>query len=123
VNGVAASLDGLAADLRGRVVRPVEPDYDTTRAVFNGMIDRRPLAIAVCAGPSDVARGIAFAREHDLVLSVRGGGHSVAGNAMCDGGIMLDLSAMNGTRVDPQHRTARAEPGVTLGELDHETQR
>ena len=122
-DGVAAStLDGLAADLRGRLVRPVDPDYDTTRAVFNGMIDRRPLAVVVCAGPSDVARGIAFAREHDLVLSVRGGGHSVAGNAVCDGGIMLDLSGMKGIRVDPQNRTARAEPGVTLGELDHETQ-
>jgi hypothetical protein len=122
-DGVAAStLDGLAADLRGRLVRPVDPDYDTTRAVFNGMINRRPSAVVVCAGPSDVARGIAFAREHDLVLSVRGGGHSVAGNAVCDGGIMLDLSGMNGIRVDPQNRTARAEPGVTLGELDHETQ-
>ena len=122
-DGVAASaLDGLAADLRGRLVRPVDPDYDRTRAVFNGMIDRRPLAIAVCAGPSDVARGITFAREHDLVLSVRGGGHSVAGNAVCEGGIMLDLSAMKATRVDPQNRTARTEPGVTLGELDHETQ-
>ena len=122
-DGVAAStLDGLAADLRGRLVRPVDPDYDTTRAVFNGMIDRRPLAVVVCAGPSDVARGIAFAREHDLVLSVRGGGHSVAGNAVCDGGIMLDLSGMKGIRVDRQNRTARAEPGLTLGELDHETQ-
>src|SRR5262245_1230636 len=100
-DGVAASrLDRLAADLRGRLVRPVDRDYDATRAVFNGMIDRRPMAIVVCAGPSDVARGVAFAREHDLVLSVRGGGHSVAGNAVCDGGIMLDLSGLKGTRVD-----------------------
>ncbi len=76
----------------------------------------------MCAGPADVARGIAFAREHDLVLSVRGGGHSVAGNAVCDDGIMLDLSGMKGIRVDPDNRSARAEPGLTLGELDHETQ-
>jgi FAD/FMN-containing dehydrogenase len=122
-DGVASStLDGLAEDLRGRLVRPDDPDYDTTRAVFNGLIDRRPVAVVVCAGPSDVARGITFAREHDLVLSVRGGGHSVAGNAVCDGGIMLDLSEMKGIQVDPQNRTARAEPGLTLGELDHETQ-
>ena len=122
-DGVATSaLGGLAADLRGTLVRPADPGYEQTRAVFNGMIDRRPLAIVRCAGPSDVARGIAFAREHHLVVSVRGGGHSVAGNAVCDGGIMLDLSGMKGIRVDPESRTARAEPGLTLAELDHETQ-
>jgi hypothetical protein len=122
-DGVASStLDRLEADLRGRLVRPLDPEYGATRAVFNGMIDRRPLAVIVCAGPSDVARGITFARDHDLTLSVRGGGHSVAGNAVCDGGIMLDLSRMKGIRVDPRTRTARAGPGATLGELDHETQ-
>jgi hypothetical protein len=122
-DGVATSaLDGLAATLLGALVRPADPEYDSIRAVFNGMIDRRPLAIVRCAGPSDVARGIAFAREHQLVVSVRGGGHSVAGTSVCDGGIMLDLSGMKGIRVDPDSRTARAEPGVTLAELDHETQ-
>jgi hypothetical protein len=122
-NGEATSaLGGLAAELRGTLVRPADAEYDSTRAVFNGMIDRRPLAVVRCAGASDVARGIAFAREHDLVVSVRGGGHSAAGNAVCDGGIMLDLSGMKATRVDPDNRTARAEPGLTLGELDHETQ-
>ncbi|HEY7069542.1 MAG TPA: FAD-binding oxidoreductase [Acidimicrobiales bacterium] len=122
-DGVATrALDSLAAQLRGALVRPADPAYDPTRAVFNGMIDRRPLAVVRCAGPSDVARGITFAREHDLVVSVRGGGHSVAGTAVCDGGIMLDLSGMKAVRVDPDSRTARAEPGLTLGELDHETQ-
>jgi len=122
-DGAATSaLDGLAAKLRGALVRSADPEYDPIRAVFNGMIDRRPLAVIRCAGQTDVARGIAFAREHHLVVSVRGGGHSVAGNAVCDGGIMLDLSAMKGIRVDPEGRTARAEPGLTLGELDYETQ-
>ena len=74
------------------------------------MIDRRPLAVVRCAGATDVVAGIVFAREHDLVLSVRGGGHNVAGNAVCDGGLMLDLSGMKGLRVDADRCTARAEP-------------
>src|SRR5918998_2972197 len=86
------------------------------------MIDRRPLAVVRCAGAPDVVAGIVFAREHDLVLSVRGGGHNVAGNAVCDGGLMLDLSGMKGLRVDADRCTARAEPGLTLGEFDHGTQ-
>ena len=116
------ALHALAARLNGRLVRPEDVDYDAIRAVFNGMIDRRPLAIARCRGPADVAHGILFAREHDLALSVRGGGHGVAGNAVCDGGLMLDLSLMKGLQVDPRRRVARADPGLTLGELDRETQ-
>ena len=116
-------LEALRADLRGTMVRPHDLDYDAARAVFNGMIDRRPQAIIRCAGASDVIRGIAFALDHDVALSVRGGGHSISGKSVCDGGLMLDLSAMKGARVDPQRRTARAEPGLTLGELDHGTQR
>jgi len=115
-------LEELEADLRGKLVGPHDSDYDAIRAVFNGMIDRRPLAVIACAGASDVARGIGFARENDLVVSVRGGGHGVAGSSVCDGGVMLDLSGMKGVRVDPDHRTARADPGLTLGELDRETQ-
>ncbi|WP_261325735.1 FAD-binding oxidoreductase [Modestobacter marinus] len=87
------------------------------------MIDRRPAVIVRCGGPADVARAVAFAREHDLVLSVRGGGHGVAGNAVCDGGILLDLSPVKDLHVDPLHRTARAGAGLTLGELDIGTQR
>jgi FAD/FMN-containing dehydrogenase len=86
------------------------------------MIDRRPALIARCAGSADVICGVNFAREHHLLLSVRGGGHNVSGNAVCDGGLMLDLSPMKGIRVDPARRTVRAQAGVTWGELDHETQ-
>ncbi|MET1003794.1 MAG: FAD-binding protein [Acidimicrobiia bacterium] len=119
---IAVDLETLRADLHGSLLRPGDLNYDQARAVFNGMIDRRPRAIVKCASASDVSRGIAFAREHEVALSVRGGGHSVSGKAVCDGGVMLDLSAMKGVRVDPQRRTAYAEPGLTLGELDNETQ-
>ena len=119
---IDGELEALRAELQGSLLRPGDLNYDAARAVFNGMIDRRPQAIIRCAGASDVIRGITFAREHDVVLSVRGGGHSVSGKSVCDGGVMLDLSAMKAVRVDPQHRTARAEPGLTLGDLDQETQ-
>lgn len=118
----SGALDALDAQVKGRVVRAGDPGYDSVRAVFNGMIDRRPAAIVRCADPSDVARGIAFARDHDLVISIRGGGHNVAGNAVCDGGVMLDLSLMKQLSVDPRSRVAVAGPGLTLGELDRGTQ-
>src|SRR5579863_142865 len=86
------------------------------------MINRRPAVIARCAGAADVVACVQFACEHDLRVSVRGGGHSVAGKSVCEGGLMIDLSAMKGLRVDPVERTARAEPGLTLGEFDRETQ-
>ena len=86
------------------------------------MIDRRPAVIVRAAGAADVIRAVGFAREHRLLLAVRGGGHNIAGNAVCDGGLMLDLSPMKSVRVDPAARTARVEPGVTLGEFDRETQ-
>lgn len=116
------ALDALEGRLHGRLVRPRDADYDAVRAVFNAMIDRRPAAVVRCLDPADVARGIAFAREHDLVLSVRGGGHNVAGHAVCDGGVVLDLSPMKGLRVDPGARVAHAGAGLTLGELDRATQ-
>jgi hypothetical protein len=112
----------LKAGLRGEFVRPQDHGYDTARAVFNGMIDKRPAMIIRCAGTSDVMRGVDFARTHDLPLAVRSGGHNVAGKAVCDGGLMLDLSPMKGMRVDPARRSARAQPGLTLGDFDHETQ-
>ena len=117
-----AAVRQFAADLRGELVRPRDDGYDATRAVFNGMIDKRPATIVRCAGAADVIQGVNFARTHDLLLSVHGGGHSVAGNAVCDGGLMLDLSPMKGIRVDPVRRTAQAQAGLTLGEFDHETQ-
>jgi FAD/FMN-containing dehydrogenase len=110
-------------DIAAHVIHPNDPGYDDARAVFNAMIDRRPLAIVRCRDALDVAAGIRYARDHDLVLSVRGGGHGVAGNAVCDGGIMLDLSAMKDVTVDPARRTAHAGPGLLLGELDAATQR
>jgi FAD/FMN-containing dehydrogenase len=112
----------LTIDLQGDVVRPGDLEYDSVRAVFNAMIDRKPLAILRCRETDDVVRGISFARQHDLVLSVRSGGHNVAGNAVCDGGIMLDLSPMKDLQVDPDHQSAQAGPGLLLGDLDRATQ-
>ncbi len=116
VGGIASSVRReLGSGLRGEVVGPGDRGYDTARAVFNGMIDRRPLAVIRAVDASDVRRCITFARRHDLPLSVRGGGHSVAGHAVGDGAVMLDLSGMKALRVDPETRTVRAEPGLTLG--------
>src|SRR4051794_3927517 len=109
------SIQELRAGLRGEVLRRDDAAYDVARTVFNAMIDRRPPLIARCAGAADVIAGVRFAREHDLPLSIRGGGHSVAGTAVCDDGLMLDLSGMKGIRVDPVRRIAHAQPGLTLG--------
>jgi FAD binding domain/Berberine and berberine like len=112
----------LGSGLRGQMIWPDDAGYDAARAVFNGMIDRRPLAVIQPVDASDVVRCIQFARRHDLPISVRGGGHGVAGHAVCDGAIMLDLSRMKDVRVDSETRTARAEAGLTLGEFDRATQ-
>jgi FAD/FMN-containing dehydrogenase len=117
-----AVVQEFAANLRGELIRPEDDGYDATRAVFNGMVDKRPAMIVRCVGSADVLQGVNFARTHDLLLSVHGGGHSVAGNAVSDGGLMLDLSPMTGIRVDPVRRAAQAQAGLTLGEFDHETQ-
>ena len=116
------ALDGLRAGLRGTLRLPGEPGYDDARTIWNAMIDRRPAVIVRAAGAADVIRAVGFAREHRLLLSVRGGGHNIAGNAVCDDGLMLDLSPMKSVRVNPAARTARVEPGVTLGEFDREAQ-
>ena len=112
----------LTSGLRGRVIYPADGDYDAARGVFNGMIDRRPRAVVRPVDASDVVRCIESARRHDLPLSVRGGGHSVAGHAVRDGAIMLDLSGMKAVQVEPETRTVHAEPGLTLGEFDRATQ-
>src|SRR5437016_7629911 len=112
----------LEQELRGTLVRPGDEDYDAARSVWNGMIDRRPGLVVRCAGAADVIAGLRFARERELVVSVRGGGHNVAGFGTCDGGVVLDLSPMKGIRIDPRSSTARAEGGVVWGELDQETQ-
>ncbi|MEW1837469.1 FAD-binding oxidoreductase [Nonomuraea angiospora] len=115
-------VEDFAEQLRGGLVRPSDPGYDTVRGVWNGMIDRRPGLIARCAGAADVMAAVSFAREHDLLLAVRGGGHNVSGNAVCDGGLVIDLSASRAVHVDPAGRTALAQAGATIGDLDHETQ-
>lgn len=116
-----ASLKAFRDSLRGPSLCAGESGYDAARTIPNAMIDRRPSIIARCAGAADIIQCVRFAREQGLILSVRGGGHSVAGKAVCDGGLMVDLSAMKGIRVDPSGRTARAEAGLTLGEFDRET--
>lgn len=108
--------------LRGQSFCPGDSGYDAARTIPNAMINRRPAIIARCAGAADVIACVRFAREHDVLVSVRGGGHSVAGKSVCDGGLMIDLSAMKGIRVDPVRRTARSETGLKLGEFDRETQ-
>jgi FAD/FMN-containing dehydrogenase len=112
----------LASRLRGRLVRPTDPDYDDVRAVWNGIVDKRPALIARCEGVSDVMACVRFADQHHILVAVRGGGHNVAGNAVCEDGLVIDLSLMNSVRVDPRAGTVRAEGGVTIGQLDHETQ-
>jgi hypothetical protein len=116
------ALEALQASLRGELLRPGDAGYDSARRIWNGMIDRKPGLIVRCVGVADVITSVTFARTHNLLVSVCGGGHGVAGNAVCDGGLMIDLSRMKGIRVDPARLTARAEPGVTWGEFDHETQ-
>lgn len=117
-----STLEKLRATLRGAVFCPGQDGYDTVRTIPNAMIDRRPAVIARCTGAADVIACVRFARDHDLVVAVRGGGHSVAGKSVCDGGLMIDLSTMKGIRVDPAKRTVRAQTGLTLGEFDRETQ-
>lgn len=117
-----SAVQKFRTSLRGRSYCPGEQGYDETRKVPNGMIDRRPAIIAQCAGAADVVACVNFAREHDVLVAVRGGGHSVAGKSVCDGGLMIDLSFMKGIRVDPARRTARAQNGLKLGEFDRETQ-
>ena len=117
-----AATAAFRTSLRGPSFVPGEPGYDAARVVFNRIVDRRPAIIARCAGAADVIACVGFAREHDLPVSVRGGGHSIAGKAICDDGLMIDLSAMKGIRVDPVAQTVRAEPGLTIGEFDRETQ-
>lgn len=108
--------------LRGRLFRPNDDGYDNVRKVFNGMIDRRPALIVQCAGVADVIAAVNYAREANLLVAVRGGGHGVTGNAVCDHGVVIDLSEMKSVRVNPGTQTARAEGGATWGDFDHETQ-
>jgi FAD/FMN-containing dehydrogenase len=126
-DGGIAALDAdavttFAVGLQGPLLRPGDAGYDDARLLWNGMMDKRPALIARCTGLADVVDTVNFARDHKLLLAVRGGGHNVAGNAACDGGLMLDLSLMKGIRVDAPARTVRVQGGATLGDMDRETQ-
>ncbi len=118
-----ASLRKLVSEISGHLITPEASDYESARLVFNRAFDRRPAAIVRCAGPSDVARALNFAQTNKLPLAVRGGGHSRLGYGMCDGGVVIDLSAMKRVEVDPGKRVARAEAGALVRDLDEATQR
>ena len=117
INAITAALserevrdEALKADFQGELIRPGDPVYEEARQIWNGMIDRHPALIARCAGVADVMAAVRYGRERDLLVAIRGGGHNVAGTAVCDGGLVIDLSGMKGIRVDPVERTVRAEP-------------
>lgn len=116
------AVDQLQTSFRGELVRPYDAGYDEHRKVWNGSIDRRPALIARCTGVADIRAAIRLARSQDLLVAVRGGGHSFPGMSVCDDGMLIDLGLMKGIRVDPEARTARVQAGVLLGELDRETQ-
>jgi FAD/FMN-containing dehydrogenase len=117
-----ATVEAFTERLRAPVIRPGDDTYDQARKIWNGMIDKRPALIVKCTGVADVIDAVNFARDNDLLLAVRGGSHSAAGLAMCDGGIVLDMSAMKGVRIDADTGTAHAQAGLLWGEYDHETQ-
>jgi FAD/FMN-containing dehydrogenase len=108
----------LQSTIQGSVIRPGDPEYDESRQIWNAMIDRRPGVIVRCANANDVAVTVGFAREQGLLVAIRGGGHNIAGNAICDDGIVIDLSAMKHVEIDPKAKRARVEPGCTLGDFD-----
>ncbi len=117
----ADPLGDLRASLRGELLTSADPAYDEARRLWNGMFDKRPAAIARCSGTADVISAVKFAQRNDLAISVRGGGHNVAGKALRNGALAIDLSSMKGLRVDPGAKTARAQAGVTWGQFDRET--
>jgi FAD/FMN-containing dehydrogenase len=115
-------VSALRAKVRGTVALPGEDGYDAARTIWNAMIDRRPGLVVRCLGAADVINAVALARDEKLLVAVRGGGHNIAGNAVCDGGLLIDLSLMKSVRVDPAAATARVEPGATLADFDKEAQ-
>ncbi|WP_108446768.1 FAD-binding oxidoreductase [Halomonas denitrificans] len=118
----AEAVDALAASLHGQLTTPTDDDYASRRGVWNGMVDRHPVLIAGCQGTQDIVQAVDFARTHRMCVSIRGGGHHIAGNAIAEGGLVIDLSAMRSVHVDPRQGTARVAPGALLGDVDRETQ-
>src|SRR6266700_8157329 len=116
-----APYDDLAAAVRGSLILPGDPEYDQARAVYNGMIDKRPAAIARCRDVADVITCVRFAREHGVEIAVRGGGHNAAGLGVSDDALVIDLSLLRSTTVSPEHHTVRADAGCTWGDVDHAT--
>ena len=116
------TIKTFGAQMRGVLLTPEDPGYDDARTIWNAMIDKKPALIACCAGVADVMNSVAFARDNNLLVSMRGGGHNIAGKAVCDGGLMIDLSGMKSVRIDPVSRRAYVGPGATLGDFDHEAQ-
>src|SRR5438034_8696378 len=117
-----ASIGNLREKFRGQLILPADREYDARRVVWNAIADRYPALIARCTRVEDAIAAVRFAREHDLIIAVRGGGHSVAGFSTCDGGMVIDLSGMRDVRVDPGKRTARVEGGALLEQLDRAAQ-
>jgi FAD/FMN-containing dehydrogenase len=115
------ATDTFARSLRGRLIRPTDPDYDEARALYNGMIDKRPRLIARCVNVADVIAAVTFAREEGLLLAIRGGGHNGPGLGSVNDGLVIDLSLMKSVRVDPATETVRVDPGCTSGDVDHAT--
>jgi FAD/FMN-containing dehydrogenase len=117
------AIQDLKKNFRGELLIPSDAGYDKARRVWNGMIDKRPALIARCTGANDVAACLNFAREQEVLISVRGGGHNYAGKAVCDDGLVIDLSPMKGIRINQARHTVRAQAGLRLGEFDRETQK
>ncbi len=115
-------LASLRTAVRGKVLLPGEPGYDQSRAIWNAMVDKHPALIVQCTGAADVAAAVAFARDNGLLLAVRGGGHNIAGKALCDDGLVIDLSPMRAVHIDAGSRRAWVEPGALLADFDHEAQ-
>ncbi|WNC93697.1 FAD-binding oxidoreductase [Paraburkholderia sp. FT54] len=118
----SSAVDELKTVMRGQVLLPGDARFDEARSIWNAMIDRHPALILRCAGVADVRRGVAFARDNGLPLAIRGGGHNIGGSALCDDGVVLDLSPMKSVRIDSAARRAHVEPGATLRDFDHEAQ-
>src|SRR5512139_3271505 len=116
-----ASVENFRTGLRGDLLRPGDPGYEAARKVYNGMIDRRPSLIARCADVADVITSVRFARETGMLTAIRGGGHNAGGLGVCDNGLVIDLSAMKGIRVEPRPQTVRVEGGCTWGDVDRAT--